>query len=174
MGNFFDKDRGWKEFMYDMKKNSGETAVFAGYLRSSGEYKPKAGHQPSLPGLGGSTEAAPITMAQLAAVHEFGSPNQGIPERSFMRSGMSEINKQLIRMCKTASLQVALGRTDKKKALGRIVEFLVTTFKNKIQEGIPPPNTPETIKRKGSSHTLIDTGQLRDTIDWEIKEGKDD
>jgi len=33
----------------------------------------------------GVSEADGTTMATVAAVHEFGSPEQGIPERSFLR-----------------------------------------------------------------------------------------
>jgi hypothetical protein len=162
MGNFTDKDKGWRKFVDDMKKNSGETSVFAGFLRSSGEYKPKAGQ----------TVKTPISMAQLGAIHEFGAPNAKIPERSYMRSSMAEVNKQLTRMIKKFATAVSLGRMDKKQALGRVGEFLVTTFKSKIQEGVPPPNKATTVAKKGSAHTLIDTGQMRDTLDWEIKEGK--
>ncbi|CAM6004898.1 unnamed protein product [Sphagnum balticum] len=135
-----------------------------GFLRSSGTYKPKAGDSPK----------NPITMAQLGAIHEFGAPNANIPERSYMRSAMAEVNKQINRMIKKFSTNVALGRMDKKNALGIIGEFLVTAFKNKIQDGVPPPNAPYTIMKKGSDHTLIDTGQMRDTIDWEIQGGKDE
>jgi hypothetical protein len=164
MGSFTDKDKGFKAFMENMRRNDGETSVFAGYLRSSGEYKPKAGESPR----------EPITMAQLGIIHEFGTERNGghVPERSYLRSTMAEQNKKLKAMIKKLSDKVAIGRIDKKQALGLLGEFLVTAFRNKIQEGVPPPNDPKTIKRKGSEHTLIDTGQMRDTLDWEIQEGR--
>jgi DNA-nicking Smr family endonuclease len=163
LGNFTDRDKGWKSFVSQMRKNEGETKVMVGFLRSAGEYKPKADEE---------GKATPISMAQLGAVHEFGSKDGRIPERSFIRSGMSEVDKKLKRMVKKLSISVSLGRMDKKKALGIVGEFLVNTFKNKIQDRIPPPNKAATVRRKGSDHTLIDTGQMRDSIEWEIQEGK--
>ena len=163
MGNFFDRDKGWKEFVANMRKNSGETKVMVGFLRSSGQYKPKAG-----------SKLTAMTMAMLGAIHEFGSRDGRIPERSYMRSTMAQLDKKLKRMLKKFSISVALGRMDKKKALGIVGEFLATAFKDKIQDGVPPANAPGTVARKGSDHTLIDTGQMRDTLDWEVQEGKEE
>ena len=44
--------------------------------------------------------------------------------------------------------------------------------KNTIRQGIPPPNSPETIRRKGSSRPLIDTGQLINAITWIVERVK--
>ena len=38
--------------------------------------------------------------------------------------------------------------------------FLENKIREKILSGVPPPNAESTIKRKGSSHTLIDDGTL--------------
>lgn len=38
----------------------------------------------------------------------------------------------------------------------------------KIHSNIPPPNAPSTIKAKGSSKTLIDTGEMWRSIDTQI------
>lgn len=143
-----------------MRKNEGEAHVFVGFTRSSPQYKPKKGQTP----------ATPMSMAKLGAIHEFGTAT--IPERSYIRSTMSELDKKLKKMLKKFSTDALLGRIEKKKALGLIGEFLKAAFKNKIQDGVPPPNAPETIRRKGSDHPLIDTGQMRDTIDSEVREGK--
>ena len=39
----------------------------------------------------------------------------------------------------------------------------------KIASNIPPALAPETIERKGSSVALIDTGQLRSSITWQVE-----
>ena len=44
----------------------------------------------------------------------------------------------------------------------------------KILSNIPPENAPSTIKAKKSSHTLIDTGILLNSIDLEVTEESDD
>mgnify|MGYP001436983470 CR=1 FL=1 len=39
----------------------------------------------------------------------------------------------------------------------------------KILSNIPPPNATSTIKAKGSSHTLIDTGEMLDFVSHEVE-----
>lgn len=39
----------------------------------------------------------------------------------------------------------------------------------KILSNIPPPNAASTIKAKGSSHTLIDTGEMLDFVSHEVE-----
>lgn len=168
MGNFSDKDMGWKKFMANAKVNSGETAGFVGYLRTAGnhKYKNKAMRK------GSAKAAAPITMAQLAAVHEFGSKDGNIPERSFMRSALNEHSKEFKRLTKKVSLAVLAGKMDKKKGIGILCQKVIDWFAKKIDSNIPPPNSKATVTAKGSSHTLVDTGQLRNSLDWEIRGSK--
>ena len=39
----------------------------------------------------------------------------------------------------------------------------------KILSNIPPPNAASTIKTKGSSHTLIDTGEMLESVSHEVE-----
>ena len=43
-----------------------------------------------------------------------------------------------------------------------------------ILSNTPPPNKPSTIRRKGSSRTLIDTGLLLNSVQSEVIKGNDD
>lgn len=40
----------------------------------------------------------------------------------------------------------------------------------KINSNVPPPNAPSTIKQKGSSKTLIDTGNMVNSVDMRFTE----
>jgi hypothetical protein len=40
--------------------------------------------------------------------------------------------------------------------------------KVKILDGDFEPNAPSTIAKKGSSHPLIDTGQEKNSVTWEV------
>lgn len=40
----------------------------------------------------------------------------------------------------------------------------------KIDSGMPPPNAPSTIARKGFDHPLIETGELRDAVECRVTE----
>lgn len=153
MGNFTDKDMGWKAFMAQAKINSGETAGFAGFLRNAKPYVSESGE--------------PITVAQIAAVQEFG--NSHVHERSFMRSALARNAKQFKRLTKKVALQVMDGKVGKNKGLGILCQWVIDRFANEIESSVPPPNAPSTIARKGSSHTLIDSGQMKNSLDWEIR-----
>lgn len=162
--SFTDKDMGWDKLVTSFETHGGESAVFVGFLRSSGVYKPKAKD--------GKAAKGTITMAQLGAIHEFGSSDGRIPERSFMRSSVDASKKKLETMLSKLSAQVLDGKMGKKQALGLVGTFVQNLFRAKITAGVPPPNKPSTVKRKGSSKPLVDTGQLLGAIDFEVKEAK--
>ncbi|MEY0908199.1 hypothetical protein AB7180_15570, partial [Providencia rettgeri] len=49
-------------------------------------------------------------------------------------------------------------------------EKLAGEVKRKIQAGINPPLDPKTVKRKKSSKPLIDTGNLLQSITYEVRD----
>lgn len=171
MGNFTDKDKGWNRLMTTFKVNAGETAGFAGYLRSSGEYKneetrkaeAKASGKPMKP-------AAPVSVAQVAAFNEYGTASA--PERPFVRTAMAEHTKEMKRLTKKAAAQVVDGKMGKSQAIGLLCQKVIDWIAQSIDSNVPPPNAPSTVAAKGSSHTLIDTGQMKNSLDWEIRGNK--
>lgn len=174
MSSFTDRDKGWKKFTTSFKANAGETVGFVGYLRSSGNYKNKEMLNTEAKESGKEVRSpAPITLAQLAAVHEFGSSDGRIPQRSFLGSTLDEQDRNIKRMIKAAALKVSLGESSKKKAIGVICQKLLDLFVAKIKSNVPPPLKDATVKAKGSTKTLFDTGQLSGSMDFTVKEGKE-
>lgn len=55
------------------------------------------------------------------------------------------------------------------KELERVGLWAQGSIQQRISDGIPPPNAESTIRRKGSSTPLIDTGQLRTSIKYRVK-----
>jgi hypothetical protein len=104
------------------------------------------------------------------AVNEYGGGNT--PERAPIRRAMKEHGKELEKFIKKLTLRILDGKINKKQALGLIGERVVTWFKGSIDLNLPPPNAPATVKAKGSDHTLVDTGQMRNSLGWEIKSKK--
>jgi hypothetical protein len=47
-------------------------------------------------------------------------------------------------------------------------------IKEKILSNIPPPNVEETIRRKGSSSTLIDTGAMLNSVTHRLMESQEE
>lgn len=67
---------------------------------------------------------------------------------------------------------------DDGKTLNKIMAEIAQDMRNQIIESItsntPPPNKPSTIRQKGSTHTLIDTGGLRDGVHVAmVKDGRE-
>jgi hypothetical protein len=66
------------------------------------------------------------------------------------------------------------------KEIVDIVEIEAIHLRNKIVQkilqgkGIPPPNAPSTIAKKGSDHTLVDTSEMVSSgITWKIMASSD-
>lgn len=52
--------------------------------------------------------------------------------------------------------------------------FLENKIREKILSGVPPPNAESTVKRKGSSHTLINDGTLLASVTHVVETEGDD
>lgn len=103
------------------------------------------------------------TLVEIAALHEFGAPSQGIPRRSFLRDWLNLNESRVAR-----TLQAIITQGDWRKGLLRFGAWCVGEVQKRISKGISPANAPSTIQRKGSSKPLIDTGQLRSSIAFAV------
>ncbi|MEY0282148.1 hypothetical protein AB7W07_19665 [Providencia rettgeri] len=110
-----------------------------------------------------------LSNATIAAAHEFGVLGH-IPERSFLRSTLNENKDNASRLlAKELKADIELGEfSDRPFAI--VGEKLAGEVKRKIQAGINPPLDPKTVKRKKSSKPLIDTGNLLQSITYEVRD----
>lgn len=120
----------------------------------------------------GKTEADGTPVALIAATHEFGSPERGIPERSFLRSGMRENQEKYVRLNKVNLVRILRGQLTSEQALGQLGEMAKGDVQQKIRSGDFTPLKPSTVDRKGSSKPLIDTGQMVQSVSYELGEGE--
>lgn len=116
----------------------------------------------------GKSEADGTPVALIAAVHEFGSPQKGIPERPFLRTTIQENRDKYVQLNRRNLVAVLNGKMNVEQALGQLGEVAKGDVQAKIASGGFEPLKESTIKRKGSSKPLIDTGQLRQSIAWEL------
>lgn len=124
-----------------------------------------------------TAEDGETTLAELAAIHEFGAPRAGIPARSFLRQtfadeeGHTALSKFLTRI----ATGVVKDRIEPRDGLEQLGMWAVAQIKKRIKAHIPPPLQPETIKRKlskygaGGSTPLVATGQLLNSITSEVQ-----
>lgn len=120
----------------------------------------------------GKREADGTPVARLAAVHEFGSPKQNIPERPFLRVTVRENARNYVRLNRINLVKMLRGQMTVDRALGQLGEMAKGDVQRKIGTGPFTPLQQATIDRKGSSKPLIDTGQLVQSITWVL--GKKD
>lgn len=116
----------------------------------------------------GKTEADGTPTALIAAVHEFGSPERGIPERSFLRSSMRENSQKYVRLNKLNLISILRGNLTADQALGQLGEMAKGDVQVKIRSGDFTPLKQATMDRKGSSKPLIDTGQMVQSVSYEV------
>lgn len=119
---------------------------------------------------GGNADHDGITMIELAAIHEFGSPAAGVPERSFIRRTFEVKTAELKVIKRRLAERVVTG----KMTIGDALEILGSWGAAEVKKtitvgpGVPPPNAPSTVERKGSARPLVDTGRLVGSIQWEV------
>ena len=115
-----------------------------------------------------------LTNVQLAAIHEFGAPRAGVPERSFIRATI-DANRSTYRAEVIPRLIKAVveARSSIHRAFNLLGLKVVADIKNRIVTGagVPPPLKPATIAAKGSDRPLVDTGRLLGAITHEVTVG---
>lgn len=116
----------------------------------------------------GKNEPDGTPMALVGAVHEFGSPENGIPERSWLRSGL-RINLPFFRSLNKRNLPSVLkGEMQAETALAQLGAVAVGKVQENITKGDFAPLKAQTIRRKGSSKPLIDSGNMRQSVTYQI------
>ena len=109
-------------------------------------------------------------IAEYAAYNEEGTEN--IPSRPFIRSWVDNNQEQINRFMTSAFNSVVSGKSTAKDAVKRIGEFAQSGIKKNIVKGGFEPNAESTIRKKGSSKPLIDTGTMRDSIRYRVLKKK--
>lgn len=120
---------------------------------------------------GGTADHGGVTMVELAAIHEFGAPKAGIPERSFLRSTMSKQEPALNKLIGRLAHEIVEKGMEVHQALELLGTWGAAAVKKAITTGpgIPPELKPETVARKGSTRPLVNTGRLLDAITYEVR-----
>lgn len=110
-----------------------------------------------------------LSLVELMAIHEFGSPAANIPERAPIRTTFARKGEKIGEVCAKAA-RAMLGGMAPERALEIVGLFASTEVKRTItdEEHLPPPLAPATIARKGSDRPLVDTGRLVASITYEV------
>lgn len=120
-------------------------------------------------------EGGELTVAEIAAVNEFGTEDGRVPARSFIQRTFDEKREALTK--EFAALlggKVLFGAMTLANALGLVGAQLAAEIKKRVTAGdpIPPPNAPSTVEKKGSDRPLIDTGRMVNAVTWLVQLGR--
>lgn len=111
-----------------------------------------------------------VTLLHIALIHEFGAPRARIPERSFLRAYVDANQTQILQWQRDLVQAALKGNVDPDHILNQLGAKVAAGIQERISSNIPPPLSPLTIKRKRSSVALVDTGQLKASITWKVRE----
>lgn len=113
---------------------------------------------------------AETSMAVIAAKHEFGFPAEKIPERPFLRVGAANGIPEYVAITAAYLPRVLDEQIGIEKLLEALGTSAVGHIQQQIRNGTYKPNSPYTIRLKGSDKPLVDTGQMVQSVTWVIEE----
>lgn len=157
---FKERDRGWKAVVAEIGRHRGNPRVKVGLLASSGEHK-------------GGDGGDALTVVDVGTFHEFGTTR--IPQRSFIRATVDIKRQEIGGLMTKLAGQIVIGAGKVRDSLRLVGVAVQGMIRGRITDGIEPPLAPSTIDRKnarqgggGESTPLIDTGQLRNSVNFEV------
>jgi hypothetical protein len=135
--NVFERDLGYTHIMAELEKIKLKPFVKAGITQAKGSRVREDGK---------------LTTAEIARVHEYGSPSRSIPERSFMRSTLAKNQNKYDRQIAELRDQIfdAGLKMGVRRLLGIIGQSFVADVKGTIRAGIAPKLSQATIERKNA------------------------
>lgn len=92
-----------------------------------------------------------------------------IPERSFLRAGFDEHNKEVLKKVEQTMPDVLIGTMSVEKYCEIIGLLLASKIKDYARNLDKPANHPFTVEQKGSSSPLVDTGAMIESISYEVE-----
>lgn len=109
----------------------------------------------------------PITLGDLASIHEHGVGY--IPKRAFVKPALKQNRLKYLRFAGRQITPVIRGRQTATRVWHLLGQEAVKDVKKYMVTAKFTALSEQTVKRKGSSRPLIDTGQLRQSVTYKIK-----
>lgn len=108
-------------------------------------------------------------VVRIAAYNELGSSTT--PARPFMRQSFENHKAELQKACELVNQTLANGGTAE-QALAKLGAFCKGLVQQEIVDGGFEPNAESTIAKKGSDTPLIDTGTMRQSVNFVVASRK--
>ncbi len=150
------KDRGLDALTRKLAK------IGKGYSLTVGVHAAEGGAPHAAPEGG---KAAPMTLIDVATANEYGI---NVPERSFIRDWADQHEARNRDSLRKVGITILRGTYDVETGFSRLGIVFQGEIQARIVAGIAPENAESTIKKKGSSTPLVNTGQLKASILWKV------
>lgn len=116
---------------------------------------------------GEATEKDGTDICDIAMWNEMGTEH--IPSRPFLRKSVDENTAEINSFLQSKKEDILRG-VPAEQILKDIGIFQKDLIHQKITEGSFTPNAAATVQRKGSDHPLIDTGRMRQSVNFVIRQ----
>lgn len=146
-----------------------DNSLFVAYEKNLQQFKDSVVKAGILSKDGSQQHSEGMTVFQIGMIHEFGVPEKNIPRRSFIRVPIENNIKEITKLIEHNHKLVSENAMSAKVALDRIGIMAQNTIKESFRNNDWKPLKRATIKRKGSSRPLIDTGQLIGSISYIVE-----
>lgn len=107
-----------------------------------------------------------VDMADIALFNELGTVH--IPSRPFIRDSLNNNKDKITQFMQKAAKGIGNGASAE-DVLKQIGVFQKGLIQKEITNGSFVPNSSATIKKKGSDKPLIDTGRMRQAVNFVIR-----
>lgn len=114
---------------------------------------------------GQAAEKDGTDIVEIAAFNEFG--NSTTPARPFVKESFARHPEELKQTCANAIKMILNGGTAE-QSINMMGVFAKGLMQQEIRDGKWAPNAPSTIKKKGSDRPLIDTGTMRQSVNYVV------
>lgn len=111
-------------------------------------------------------EGSGATIAEVASYMEYGTAD--IPARPFLRTALQQKETEIRKVIKKAMADLIDQRADIMTAIAHVGDAAVEAVRDTIDNASAwaAPLAASTIKAKGSSNPLVDSGAMRDNTSW--------
>ncbi|QIG74962.1 putative RNA polymerase protein [Rhizobium phage RHph_I65] len=91
-----------------------------------------------------------------------------IPARPFILNTIRGNRRKYLDALKTSAAKLVRGETTLHQVLTKLGIVVQGDIQAEIDSGDFVPNSPTTVAMKGSSRPLIDTGEMRQKVTWQV------
>jgi hypothetical protein len=141
-------DKGYNNFVAEAKKLGNNPKTKVGVLE------------------GGPAREDGKDNVDIMMINEFGV---GVPQRSIIRAGTDSNIDAIFRKEVHEYDKIIAGKNNVDTMLSETGEFVKKKFVQRFSKQFLLPNAPATVAAKGSDIPLVDTGELRESINYKVE-----